>query len=439
MIMLNRFGLLLAIVSIIALLFVPGHTAYAQDDAPADEASSDEAMPDDSPEMLEGVNRGVYWWAEVDPAAIATFAEFGIDIVAIRYGEIGLAGDAQETAAPAPSWKSDGDPEILSALPPILDYRLVVDTDTSFWHSSGTYNLTTWLAGALAPALQQTDITIDSVEIRIPSGTTGDNPDPAVLTSFLDGLSSTDFGVPVEIGVNAKYFGNISPNELEGMASQVSGLVVYFMDFNYSSMTPQITSRPWIDGTSAELERLGISFKAVFPVYNRAIAFTDSGGGIVLGAVDLIRLEESSDVREMGTAGTEFVINQPVELPGAALKEGDRIRVLKGLSEIDLEALIAEFPDIASNCREIDLFRFPMVPHFDPSANEVLTETGWLSSSALLEEEVSPEDAEKEELDAKHNQTQQIIMIITIGLMMVVMMRMFSKGSAQKGGDSGGK
>ena len=434
---LNRIGLITVIFFFAGLQLFCGYAVNAQDEASGDEESGNQAVEEEQSAVQEGIAKGVYWWADIDPAAIASFTDFGVDVVAIRYGELGVAGDPQRFPAPSLEWRTSSEPEIIASLAPSLRYRLVIDTDSSVWRTPGLYNRSIWLAGALAPALQQTNITIDSIEIRLPSGT-GAGPDPATLAAFLDEISTTDFGVPVVTGVNAAYFGTISPADLEAMASAVTGLVVYFTDYDYFSITPQITSRAWIDGTSAELERLGIPFTAVFPVYNRAIAFTDSGGGVVLGAVDILTLRDMSDIREMGTAGTEFVINQQVDLPTGMLDVGDRVRVLKSLSEIDLEALLDEFPNIAPNCGEIDLFRFPMVPHFDPSASEVLAEAGWMGSTAI-QEEISPEDAEKEELDAKHNQTQQIIMIVTLGLMMVVMMRMFSKGGAKQGGDAGGK
>jgi hypothetical protein len=145
-----------------------------------------------------------------------------------------------------------------------------------------------------------------------------------------------------------------------------------------------------------------------------------------------------SDIRQMGTAGTEYTILNPEGLGIPGIQAADRIRVLESTREIDPAELINDLPALAKNCTEVSLFRFPLVPTFDPSPSDVMKAVGWTSGPMIATEETVTEN-EKEELDKKYNNTQQIIFMIALAMMTVILMRMFSKGAAGAKGGGGGE
>jgi len=417
---------------------------YAQDEPeaagqPEAVQSPTEGEQPEGSEVRAGAAKGAYWWAEVDPASLAAFAEFGIDVVAFRFGraargEARMGGDGSAGAAAGVTWASGGDFAALASLPPSLGYRLVIESEADLWRGGRESMLAEWLTQSVAPQAVQAQANVRGMEILLP-GTLAESestPGVEVLGSILQELRDSSPPIPIEIGLNAAFLGELSPQETEDLVRLVDGLVVYFADYDFDSMSPRITDRPWIDATSAELTRLGVAFTAVFPVYNRALRYPGGGSrrAEVLAAVDLEALRASSDVRPMGAAGTEYVLTSELGIPGARVSVGDRIRVLESLKEVDLEGLISELPGMAPDCREIDLFRFPLVPGFDPTPGEVLTAAGWLARPPETAADIG--ELEKEQLDQKHGQAQQMIWMVTLALMMVVLMRMFSRGAGQQ-------
>ncbi len=424
------------IIPLLILFTIGTFRANAQDEpAPSDMDQQDAAeegaeVPESEDGLSEGILKGAYWWTDINPVAISALADFGIDAVAIRLGKLSAAVDQ-----PGLALENAQDISALSDLPASLRFRLVIETDETVWREGNRQALPEWLSSDAAEMVESAGIDVMSIEVLLPSSddATRNTPSVDTLAAFLEDLEASEIDIPVEVGMNAGYFAGLSPLDNERLARIAEGVVVYFMDYDYSSVSPRITDRAWIDATSAELARVGIPFTVVLPVFNRAILYEQtSAGGTVLPAVDLASLISGSDVRPMGSAGTEYVITQPVESMGAALSEGDRIRVIESLREIDLGSLIDGLPRMAPNCREIDLYRFPLVPGFDPAANEVLTAAGWLGSPATVASDEL--DLEKEKLDSKHGQAQQIIWMITLALMLVVLMRMFSKGAGQQQG-----
>ncbi len=431
---------------IITLILVPllvgafAVPASAQDES-VDESPDAATEPVETEELIEGTSQGVYWWAEPDPAAIAGLVDFGVDTVALRLGRVGHITTTSEdgTRVTVPVWDT-GEPAFeFEGLPSVLDYRLVVELGTDIWDEVTPDAIAGWLVENIDQPLINTPITVKNIELKLADDIGVDD-----FTS-VDGLlrellaaRTAETDLPIVLGINPSFLVQTSRASLESIAAMVDGVVVYFMDYDYTGISPRITDRPWIDATSSELQSMGIEFTAVLPVYNRALAYRggSAGGPMVLPAIDLNALSQVSDVQQMGVAGTEFTIRDEIEVPGTVLAPGDRIRVLESIREISIGELIDSIPETAPNCREIDLFRFPLVPGFDPPAAEVVADAGWVGRISEAAE-VDPEEAEREEMDKKYNQTQQIIMIVTLALMMFVMMRMFNKGAGRKDASAG--
>ncbi len=387
-----------------------------------------------SEEISQGVVRGAYWWSDLDPAAIAGFVDFGVDTVAFRFGQVRM----ERTAGIV--WKSGGDFAKLKDLPSGADYRPVIETDASAW-SGSRGALADWIVGELIPGFDSSGIEVNTLEIRLPDR---DAPDVRTLADFLVRLKAgrqaqAGEGRQVLIGVSPSFFANMSSAQIEEIKPVLDGIVVYFMDYDYTSASPRITDRAWIDSNIAGLQEMGIPFTAVLPIYNRALVYRggESEVSAILPAIDLEALGKASDVKQMGTAGSEFRIVREIDIPGAAISVGDRVRVLESLKEVDLKDLTGALPEMAPLCQEIDLFRFPLVPGFDPEASRAIGAAGWIAS--VSDSEGGVPEAEKKQLDQQHNQFQQIIMIVTLAMMMFVLMRMFSKGAGKPAEGAGGK
>jgi len=442
--MMQKISLLqyIGLFAVVLMTLGPGAVpAVAQDEAAQDEAV-DTAEPVETEELAEGVSQGVYWWAETDPASIAGLVDFGVDTVALRLGRVGYITQTggEPGGINSPVWESGEPPYEFEGLPSVLSYRLVVEMNRDVWSAVAPEVLAAWLVENIDRPLVNAPVTIKNLELKL-SEDTGIE-DLTAVDGLLRELMAARGGTsefPVVIGINPSFLAQTSRETLQSIASLVDSVVVYFMDYDYSGISPRITDRPWIDATASELQAMGIEFTAVLPVYNRALLFRagSEGGPIVFPAIDLSALAGVSEVQQMGVAGTEFTLQETIDIPGASLIPGDRVRLLESTKEIDIGELIDELPDNASNCREVDLFRFPLVPGFDPPAGEVVADAGWIGRISEAAE-LDPEEAEREEMDAKHNQTQQIIMIVTLAMMMFVMMRMFNKGAGKKDATAGG-
>jgi hypothetical protein len=396
-------------------------------------------------EVSEGISRGVYWWADPDPVAIASLMNFGVDTVAFRIGKVTLGLSEGEEGATIIRWEEGGDFSKFAGLPDGLDYRPVLETEPEVWTGEGPSLLARFIMEEFIPDANLINEGVRSIEVKLPSGdNSAVSPGFPELEAFLAPtlpFESHERDIQIFLGFRPALISTISADELRILSGMIQGVVVYFTDYDYLGISPRITDRQWIDATSAELESLGMPFIAVLPVYNRALVYSSSAPGspTVLPAIDIQKISESSEARQMGAAGTEYTVTSAVSIEGAVISAGDKVRVLRSLNEIDPAVVIEELPAMARSCKGIDLFRFPLVPGFDATPSEVFQAMGWISGGGTVAEETDPLEAEKTELDQKHNQVQQIIMFVTLGLMMFVLMRMFSKGAGDtKGGGGGG-
>jgi len=393
-------------------------------------------------ELSEGVLQGIYWWTDPDPAAMMTLVNFGVDSIAFRLGRVTVS--RSQGNLPMIAWLDGGNYESLSDLPTGIEYRPVIETDESVWTGNGPQLLAAFVTAEVIPGIESFIPGAGSIEIKLPDES-GSGPGRVSYTALETFLAVT---LPMDaprrdtellIGIQPSFLAGVSRADLQALSAIMDGVVVYFTDYDYSGISPRITDRQWIDATSAELEALGLPFVAVIPIYNRALAYrgTSAGGPIVLPAVDIQTLAESSEIRHMGAAGTEYTLTSDLEVAGTVFSPGDTVRILESLQEVSPGDLMVEIPAMAPSCTEIDLFRLPLVPGFDPPPMVAFEAAGWVSGGRVTDE-IDPFEAEKGEMDQKHNQFQQIIMFVTLGLMMFVLMRMFSKGAA-KTKDGGGK
>jgi hypothetical protein len=382
----------------------------------------------------EGPLRGAYWWAEPDAGALAAFGDFGVDTVAFRLGRLEYVRATSAGASTGTiGWRDRADSAVLAELSPSLSYRPVIETDSDFWRKVAPDDVVSFLSENVASLLGEESVKLGSVELRLP-----DAMDANELESFLMKVKDAELPMEVEIGVDPSLIGSLGRARLESLAPMIDGVVIYFLDYDLGGLSPRIADRAWISEVCVEISSLGIPFTAVLPTYNRAIRFPARSGAPaeILPAIDLAGLSEVSEERRMGAAGTEYTVVGPVSDSLSPLGVGDRIRVLESLEELDLQNLTSELPSIAPLCREIDLFRFPLVPGFDPDPTEVLGAAGWARGPS--EETVDPLAAARKELDQKYNKGQQFILMLTIGFMVILLMRMFARGQPAKGGGGGG-
>lgn len=404
---------------------VADETVESPDSTDTGDGLAEESTP---PEISEGISHGAYWWAEIDPVAIQTFHDFGVDTVSIRLGKLGINRGRQQNLF----WVDGGDYDALATLPMSLSYRLVIETGDEFWPYYTNQKLANWIESELIPNFSGLSVDIQSLEVRFNT-----HPDNNVL-NFIEGAKdvSPDFGI--DLGFNAKEI-TTSKSWFQEAGSYVDGLVVYFINDTLEGIMPNIINRSWVDYTIVELDALGVPFTTVFPIYNKSILFqaANPGDGLEIPPVDLDLLAEFGEARQLGAAGIEFTLTRDYNAGEISFLEGDKIRILESLKEIDLKDVIEDLPSKATNLNEIALFRFPLIPGFDPTANHALTEAGWLAMSR--ESSFDPVEAEKRKLDEKQGKGSQVIMMITLGLMMFLLMRMMSRGKAKESGDSGGK
>jgi hypothetical protein len=380
------------------------------------------------------VQKGVYWWAD-DYTGISVFKGYGVETVAVRLGK---AGWDPETSLI--SWK-DG-PVDLSSLPMELKYDPVVEIDYSDWKDLHPEGIRNFILGEISPLMLQNSINYSTIEFRVitpmnilPSRIAADILDPGIATSLIAGS-----GLNVATGIDAALIPYISNDKLLTFSSGDDSLVLYFMNYGYSGPSPRIVDRAWVDSTVSTIEEYAINYSIVLPVYNQAVLYPagNMDAPRLLPSIDVEKLSMYSDIRQMGTAGTEYTILNPEGLGIPGIQAADRIRVLESTREIDPAELINDLPALAKNCTEVSLFRFPLVPTFDPSPSDVMKAVGWTSGPMIATEETVTEN-EKEELDKKYNNTQQIIFMIALAMMTVILMRMFSKGAAGAKGGGGGE
>ncbi len=416
-----------------------------QTEMPASEPSEeagDTTPPAESSE--EGLVQGAYWWAEPEDTSIAALLDFGLDVVAFRLGRVDYMSPDADRTRESPgglmgfAWADGGDVEALDDLPLGLEYRPVVEIKQSFMCSNEFVTLLrNFFDYQMLSHLSQEPSSIRRFEIRLVDS----EGSPLVvepIANIISGLKGSGEDIQIELGIDASVIVQTSSEDMEVLASAVDGLVVYFLDYDLTGPAPRITDRAWIDSTCALLQSYGMPFTAVVPVYNRALLYREgeSTPSMVLPAVDIEMLLEISDVREMGSAGTEYTIIEAETVPDVPIGVGDRVRILESLSEIDLDELMQELPEVAPLCREIDLFRFPLIPGFDPEANTALTAAGFIASPVSQADD--PDEAERRELDSKYNKMNQYIWMFALAMMLVMMMRIFRKTREDGGEGKGG-
>jgi len=379
----------------------------------------------------EGVRKGAYWWQPPEPNAVAGFIDFGVDTVVFRLGKVktGIATNEAGESVIYPEWDDPIDFSVLPSLPTSLEYRPVVVVDQDVFTRVTPSDFAAWFSSEVMGKLD--GFPVKALEIKLEDNAA---PNYAVVASFFKAI----YGTTGEVKVLAGIPGTALDTRASLLIDSVDGFVVYFIDYDYSGLIPRITDNAWISTTCSVVQNLGLKFTVVLPIYNQAVYMpAGSDEWIRLPAVDIERVSGSSDVTNMGPAGTEFVLRKQLNVGNFNLGVGDKIRVLYSTDEINIPELTESLPALAPGIQEIDLFRFPLVPGFDPPSQIAAEKAGWIASRTATGA-MTAEDPVKKEMDQKHNQTQQIIMIVTVGMMMVILMRMFSKGAGKQtegGGD----
>jgi len=427
----KRICLSKAIIFVLSITFLSGiNPAFAQDEISDENTGEIESVIDEetvSEETEEdvGLRKGAYWWQEPDPNAIAGFVDFGVDIVAFRLGKIGVgqSSDDRGNTINVPVWESSVNFNTLDSLPTSLKYRPVVVANREVWTDVAPSDFAAWISTEVIEKFGE--LPVDSLEIKVSEETI---PDYSILGDYFGELGSIAGDLEIFAGIPAI----VLDTRASILIDSVDGFVVYFNDYDYTGLIPRITDNAWISTTSSILQNLGVTFTVVLPIYNQAVYMPADGNDWTrLPAVDVALISASSDAIDMGAAGIEFVLTEPVSVGNVELGINDKLRILSSTEEINIRELHDSLPELAPGIREIDLFRFPLVPGFDPPSQVAVEKAGWISGR-LIGGGMTADQAVKEELDQKHNQTQQIIMIITVGMMMVILMRMFSKGGAGK-------
>ncbi|HEX9746343.1 MAG TPA: hypothetical protein VGB30_13035, partial [bacterium] len=260
------------------------------------------------------VQKGVYWWAD-DYTGISVFKGYGVETVAVRLGK---AGWDPETSLI--SWK-DG-PVDLSSLPMELKYDPVVEIDYSDWKDLHPEGIRNFILGEISPLMLQNSINYSTIEFRVitpmnilPSRIAADILDPGIATSLIAGS-----GLNVATGIDAALIPYISNDKLLTFSSGDDSLVLYFMNYGYSGPSPRIVDRAWVDSTVSTIEEYAINYSIVLPVYNQAVLYPagNMDAPRLLPSIDVEKLSMYSDIRQMGTAGTEYTILNPegLGIPG---------------------------------------------------------------------------------------------------------------------------
>jgi len=382
--------------------------------------------------LEEGVRKGAYWWQTPDPNAVAGFIDFGVDTVVFRLGRVktGITTSEAGESVIVPEWDDPIDFSVLSSLPDSLEYRPVLVIDRNVLTRVTLEDFANWFSTDVMDKLD--GLPVNAIEIKLEDN---EIQDYSAVGLFFADISREAGDVKVFAGVS----GTAVDSQFSLLMDSVDGFVVYFTDYDYTGQIPRITDNVWISSTCSVLQNLGAKFIVVLPIYNQAVyRAAGSDEWIRLPAVDIEKISGSSDVTNMGPAGTEFVLKKQLNVGSFDLGVGDKIRVLYSTDEIDIRELTESLPALAPGIQEIDLFRFPLVPGFDPPSQIAAEKAGWIASRTVTGA-MTAEDAVKKEMDQKHNQTQQIIMIVTVGMMMVVLMRMFSKGAGKQTEGSGEK
>jgi hypothetical protein len=437
-----------AIAAILVLISAMAFPVSAQDENPSQEstaASESAVQPEGATdsqqaEIAEGIEHGAYFWADIDPVAIQALLQFGIGKVSIRLGKpdvnsISTVTENGQNNLATFSWKDGGDFSSIQNLPPSLLYRLVVEIDSDFLRKYNGGNFIEWLVGEINNGFVEIPENIKSVEIYFP-----EISDSEKVASLMQGAGSFSADFDIELGFDGIQVSSLQGSWFQEVGANTGGFVVYFINSDFKGLAPKIADRSWIDYTIGGLESFGIPYTAVLPIYNKAILFPADNPDepFEIPPFDLEEMNIFGTPRQLGAAGIEYTINEDLNIGGFIFSAGDKIRILESLKEYDLKQAIEQIPTTAPNLKEISLFRFPLVPGFDPSANQALTSAGWLAVSG--EAPFDPTEAGKDELDQKQDKGSQVIMMVTLGLMMFLIMRMMSKGKPNAAsGDSGGK
>jgi hypothetical protein len=409
-----------------------------------------EAIPAETEQ--EGLSKGAYWWVDLEPASIAALLDFGVDTLAFRYGTVqvnlhdpngfrsSVSSFDAESMQVSFEWAEGGNPPDVSSLPTGLVYRPVIELNLPVGirvSGNAQDEGTDFLGEEIIGPLTESNLDIGSIEFRMESA---DFYTLQAIFRELQKIRNSDAPFEIQLGIDARYIGMLESAISEtGFADSVDGIVVYFLDYDFYGPSPSITDRRWIDETCAQLQSYDLPLTAVIPIYNRAIVYEPGKAAPkqILPALDLARLASVSEVTKLGVAGTEYLVNQPIGDSGISFESGYRIRLLESLKDVDVAALYEELPLIAPNLGEIDLFRFPLVPGFDPNPGDAIAAAGW-TPAPLTEETVSPEDAGKKTLDDKYNKASQYIWMFALAMMFYLMIRMMRKPPESAGGKEGG-
>lgn len=386
-----------------------------------------------TPVTPQGTVRGIYWWAEPDPAALGSLGDFKIDVVAFRLGRLIF-----DSASSGIAWKDGLDVSKLTGFPAEIRFRPIVETDARFWNAVTPDDVRSFFRTNIGPALQQAGMSLSAIEVKVDDDVSSV---AAPLDQFLTSVQTDGLPAPVVLGAEANSLAGLPESGDGAPFRNIPGIVVYFTEQDMSGISPRIADRAWVDAASARLNALGTPFIIVVPVYSRALVYRGRGEPTVVPSIDREKLTAVSDVRAMGAAGTEYVLKS--DLADSPLKAGDRVLVLESLKQLDIKKLFEELPSLAPKLAEVDLFRFPLVPGFDPAPAEVLAQVGWTGQAPAVAPTGAPANGKSPDKQ-KYDRGQQFIMIATFVLMFLLMLRLMGKGKHGKTagggtGDAGGK
>jgi hypothetical protein len=356
---------------------------------------------------------------------LGSLGDFKIDVVAFRLGRLIL-----DRASGGIAWEDGLDVSKLRGFPAEIRFRPIVETDARFWSAVSSDDVRSFFRTNIGLALQQAGMSLSAIEVKVD----GDVSSVAApLNQFLSLVQTDGLPAPMVLGAEANSLSGMAESGEETPFQNVPGIVVYFTEQDMSGISPRIADRAWVDAASARLNALGIPFTVVVPVYNRALVYRGRGEPTVVPSIDREKLTAVSDVRTMGAAGTEYVLKS--DLADSPLKAGDRVLVLESLKQLDVKKLFEELPSLAPKLAEVDLFRFPLVPGFDPPPGEVLAQVGWVGQAPQVAPTGAPANGKSPDKQ-KYDKGQQFIMIAVFVLMFLLMLRLMGKG--QQGKTAGG-
>lgn len=412
-----------------AFIWLPGIKSFAQDNSAQNSNSSEDLQPSHKKDvsLKKGISRGIYYWSDLKPGTFQALDEFNIDVVVFRLGTLCIAqvSDSKIDYCEKQSISKQDFPDNLR-------YRAVLETNENFWKIVKPAEFAKFLKERVFPDLLVINDRLDCVEIKLPRNIFHFQK----IAEFLKSLKELGLNKNVSIGAYPEFF---SPGRDFGFLStaEIHSLVVYILDFDFTGISPRITDSTWSDSVSARVNALGIPFVAVLPIYNRALLYTQGNNfPEILPALDLEKIGAVSDIHLLGAAGTEYRIKEALKTDGYQLKAGDRVLVLESIKQLNITDVYQKMSSIAPGCFEIDIFRLPLVPGFDPSAQDAFKASGLISNPTVSE--ISTDATERKNLDQKYYQGQQFIMILTMVMMAFLLMRIMSKGAPRKPSEGDG-